>query len=596
MQYLPLDVYSLNISEYLTSPFDDFNYKVVLRRGTDIPRKLLIPKDKQRTKFRAVYNYSKETKGFFKVLYNYFSKHYTFNGNTFAYRKGVSISTPINKVLQYKNQGYYLLKVDISKYFNSVSYKYLSEVILPTLFTDGKSLDLMRKIFSNRKCYSEGVIVQEDMGIQPGNPFSSFLANYVLDLLDRFMLTQVKGYIRYSDDILIAGSSEEELQTFLNILVNKLSEIGLTVNPNKVEITSPQEPTAFLGTIIFNGVKQPTKNKKMAFKKIVKHYVKKYLGKDYRNLPFEQKVSMCFTETVNALFGGLIHSDRCSGIGGFIATNCTSPKDDEELNDYLIQEFKVLKTGKHNKATWAKTSLKELTLYGFIDWFTMKSFYNNNKYFFAEKIYKMHRDFVLAQSIKYNGNKMFPHLMNQSPSLKDSQKSLYKYTQRVLVKTPSQLFSVLNTLVKTNSITNQIECNPLKGQLIINGIVILDNFVVINHYLELYTVNDIHQYIKVVVKLDFNELCENSLRLDYECLFKLYQGYCLQKGKKSLLQYKSIRSTIDCTSIDSNLSDSYRILSFNLYLLFTLKALKDLSKKYTVVRNPNDTNQYFILM
>jgi hypothetical protein len=186
---------------------------------------------------------------------------------------------------------------------------------------------------------------------------SSFLANFVLDNIDRKVADLVYSYIRYSDDILISDENYDTVNNAFKVLSESIAEVGLTLNPDKVHQFSPKEPVSFLGAVIDSNGVGLTANKKKAFKRTVKHAIKI----TPKTKDFGENVNNCFYWVVNSLFAGAVYDDLSAGIGGFICNNCTNQKDMDELNAYLIQEFKVLKTGKYNKATWSKTSLKELT-------------------------------------------------------------------------------------------------------------------------------------------------------------------------------------------------------------------------------------------
>ena len=86
-----------------------------------------------------------------------------------------------------------------------------------------------------------------EKGIMAGTPISSFYANLFLRGLDEYFCEKGIKYIRYSDDIIVFGNSEEDTEEYAGYIREYLSGRGLSVNPQKEVFSSPEEGWSFLG-------------------------------------------------------------------------------------------------------------------------------------------------------------------------------------------------------------------------------------------------------------------------------------------------------------------------------------------------------------
>ena len=113
------------------------------------------------------------------------------------------------------NQEYYVLKCDISKFFNSIDKEVLYKIV---------SRKVKDKNFLNctKQIIFDGTF---KIGIPIGNYTSQFFANIYLNELDHFIKEQlhVKYYVRYMDDFILilddknsAIKAKERISEFLN--------------------------------------------------------------------------------------------------------------------------------------------------------------------------------------------------------------------------------------------------------------------------------------------------------------------------------------------------------------------------------------------
>ena len=117
----------------------------------------------------------------------------------------------------------YVLKMDISKYFDSIDHDIL--------------LARLRKIIRDDKFFAviEEIISVTDKGIPLGFYTSQWIANWYLTELDHHIkeILKAKFYIRYMDDMVIFGSNKKKLHETRRDIADYLSiNLGLKLKDN----------------------------------------------------------------------------------------------------------------------------------------------------------------------------------------------------------------------------------------------------------------------------------------------------------------------------------------------------------------------------
>ena len=157
----------------------------------------------------------------------------------------------------------YFLKCDIRKYFQSISWDILIQILRQRIH-DPDILTIIETIITNHKVYKnngklqslpEQVIhTQERSGIPIGNLTSQLFANVYLNELDQFVkhTLKEKWYGRYMDDFLIIHPDKQHLIEVRNTLKEFLEEkLKLTLHPEKVFIQNVSFGVPFVGYRIF---------------------------------------------------------------------------------------------------------------------------------------------------------------------------------------------------------------------------------------------------------------------------------------------------------------------------------------------------------
>ena len=124
----------------------------------------------------------------------------------------------VQKTMQHCNKTwgeYYILKMDVAKYFDNINKEILLKIILRKI-KDPKIIWLIKEILYSQK---------REKGLEIGNYTSQMFANIYLNEVDQFIKHKlhIKYYCRYLDDSIVivktkkeAKNALKEIQKFLN--------------------------------------------------------------------------------------------------------------------------------------------------------------------------------------------------------------------------------------------------------------------------------------------------------------------------------------------------------------------------------------------
>ena len=169
----------------------------------------------------------------------------------------------LNK-LKKDNEMFYILKIDISKYFYSIDhdvlrnelkdkldeYEYdLIDIILDTTNAPYVNKEILKNI---EKHDLQLPLYYHNKGLPIGNMTSQFLSIFYLHRLDHFIVhdLKLKYYVRYMDDFIIMDKDLDKLKDARKIIVQKLEdEYKLQVNSKKTYIVNSKNGFNFLGYV-----------------------------------------------------------------------------------------------------------------------------------------------------------------------------------------------------------------------------------------------------------------------------------------------------------------------------------------------------------
>ena len=145
---------------------------------------------------------------------------------TYATRKGKGVYAALEKATDALAHYPYTVKLDFRKYYDSIDHDILKQK-LRRLFKDSWLLNLLDKIIDS---YEK----EPDKGLPIGNLTSQYFANIYLTALDHKAIEQwgLPVYIRYMDDILIAGKDKRSLYHVVKEMINfSQNKLKLTFKP-----------------------------------------------------------------------------------------------------------------------------------------------------------------------------------------------------------------------------------------------------------------------------------------------------------------------------------------------------------------------------
>ena len=158
----------------------------------------------------------------------------------------------------------YILKMDISKYFNSIDQQILFDIV-SRVIADPKLIELTgRFIFDG----------ENRVGIPIGNYTSQLFANIYLDQLDQFIKGELRinGYVRYMDDFILFVASKASAAFLYGIIEQFLHDrLHLQLNP-KSRYYPCYMGLNFAGYRIYDGYRLLRRRSKNKLREIVNSY------------------------------------------------------------------------------------------------------------------------------------------------------------------------------------------------------------------------------------------------------------------------------------------------------------------------------------
>lgn len=212
-----------------------------------------------------------------------------------------------------KEDTWYYLKLDISKYFYRISHRVLKKILAKKI-KDERLLDVLYGIIDCKHTpfglppgKSPGDVPLEerlfDVGMPIGNLLSQMFANIYLDVLDQFCkrVLGIEYYIRYMDDVIILSNSKVQLRYWKDTISSFLeTELELQLN-QKTCIRPISQGIEFVGYRIWENRVVLRKSTTLRIKRSLKGIRKQY--RDYE-MTFERA-----TDTFVSYIGMLKHTD-----------------------------------------------------------------------------------------------------------------------------------------------------------------------------------------------------------------------------------------------------------------------------------------------
>ena len=244
--------------------------------------------------------------------------------------KVVQKASQIIKTMKGKEIG---VKVDLSKYFDSVPIRYIEDVFqkIEKKFGPSKILDLLNDYYhDNTVIDMEKKTIEKYSSLRQGCAVAAFLADAVLYDMDAALSEMNVFYVRYSDDILVLGKNWKE---GYKLLQKKLAEKELTLNPKKVEFLDKDHWFKFLGFTMKNDQISLSKSRIKKFQKEIER----------RTIRSKDKNPKQILHNVNAfLYKGFRGYSWATGVLSIINVE----KDIQTMNSFIMDAIRGGITGK----------------------------------------------------------------------------------------------------------------------------------------------------------------------------------------------------------------------------------------------------------
>ena len=217
------------------------------------PHQVQIPKDNGDV--RIVYVNENVDRIFLSIANNLFFEMFPefVHKSCKSYQSGIGCGKVVQEVSKHmvNTSGSIVgFKADLTKYFDTVTIRYIDEIFDRMESKVGKSkiIDVVRKYYHADLCFDfNGELIEHYQSLKQGCAVASFLADAVLYRLDDTVSMLPGFYVRYSDDLLYIGS---EWGSAFQVVKSILADMEMTLNPKKVEQVYKDKWIKFLGFYI----------------------------------------------------------------------------------------------------------------------------------------------------------------------------------------------------------------------------------------------------------------------------------------------------------------------------------------------------------
>jgi group II intron reverse transcriptase/maturase len=173
-----------------------------------------------------------------------------FHDCSFGFIKGRNCHQAIERILELHRQGYkVVLDADIQGFFDNLSHSVIMAAVAAEV-ADGNILRLVER-FLTAGVMEDGVFKPTTIGTPQGGVISPLLANIVLNHLDWRLHEAGFRFARYADDFVVVCQDQRQAQEALELVQRVLqSDLGLSLSPEKTEITTYGKGYEFLGFVL----------------------------------------------------------------------------------------------------------------------------------------------------------------------------------------------------------------------------------------------------------------------------------------------------------------------------------------------------------
>lgn len=300
------------------------------------PHQVQIPKDNG--DMRIVYVNENVDRIFLSIVNNLFFEMFPefVHKSCKSYQSGIGcgkIVQEVSREMVKVNSKVVGFKADLTKYFDTVPIKYIDEIFDRMESKVGKSkiIDVVRKYYHADLCFDyNGELIEHYQSLKQGCAVASFLADAVLYPVDKEISDMDVYYVRYSDDLLVVGRCWDEA---FQIVKAMLKEMGMTLNPKKVETVCKDRWVKFLGFNIKGSQITLSKQRVKSFQKEIEARTIK-----------QRKTSMA--KAINQVNSYLYKGDGTYSWATSVLPIINVEKDIDSLNEFVMDAIRACATGK----------------------------------------------------------------------------------------------------------------------------------------------------------------------------------------------------------------------------------------------------------
>lgn len=169
-----------------------------------------------------------------------------FHDCSFGFRPGRSCHQAIERLLSFHEEGDRVtLDADIAGFFDNIPHKLIVDAVAAEV-ADGNILDLVKR-FLAAGVMENGVFKPTTIGTPQGGVISPLLANIVLHQLDQRLEETGYRFVRYADDFVVVCKDRRQAEAALTVVEQLMTELGLSLSPEKTKIASFGKGYEFLG-------------------------------------------------------------------------------------------------------------------------------------------------------------------------------------------------------------------------------------------------------------------------------------------------------------------------------------------------------------
>jgi RNA-directed DNA polymerase len=163
---------------------------------------------------------------------------------SYGFRPGRSAKDALRRVTGLLKAGYaWVVDADVRSYFDTIPHERLMSLVRAKV-SDGRVLALLEAYLRQEVMEAAGAWTPAG-GTPQGAVISPLLANIYLDPLDHVMAGQGFEMVRYADDFVILCRSKAEAREALSLVSQWMTEVGLSLHPEKTRIVDARERGGF---------------------------------------------------------------------------------------------------------------------------------------------------------------------------------------------------------------------------------------------------------------------------------------------------------------------------------------------------------------